>query len=167
MEPSQLPYDEWIRDALRGVMRRALAHVSEEGLPGDHHFYITFKTGDTGVQLPPDLRARYPDEMTIVLQHKFWDLGVDDDGFDVTLKFFGVSRHLRVPFETVTGFVDPAINFAIQLQDQAEEAAKARREAASETTEAGGAAEREDRPAVENSQTGDVITLDSFRKNKT
>ena len=173
MEPSQLPYDEWIREALRGVMGQALRYACDQGLPGNHHFYITFDTSHEDVEMPAELRARYPGEMTIVLQHQYWDLQVDDDGFGVTLKFFGASRHLRIPYASVTGFVDPAINFAIQLQaptdapeEDTEETAQVSEgapAAAPDIAAEGGA----DPAPAENLSRGDVITLDSFRKNKT
>jgi hypothetical protein len=111
-----LPYDAWIEDALRGVIRRALLATAEEGPVGDHHFYITFATNAPGVELAPELRARYPDEMTIVLQHQFWDLVVDDDDFAVTLRFQGRSSRVSVPFTAITAFGDPSVNFGLQLR---------------------------------------------------
>jgi hypothetical protein len=111
-----LRYDLWIEEALRAVIRRALAHAVSEGLPGDHHFYITFRTGDDGVGLPRYLKAQYPEEMTIVLQHQYRDLRVDDDGFQVTLRFRGKPERLTVPFKTVTAFHDPSVNFGLQLK---------------------------------------------------
>jgi hypothetical protein len=173
MKPSLLPYDQWIRDSLRGVMRNAVQYASENGLPDDHHFYITFDTTFDGVCLPPDLRGRYPEEMTIVLQHQFWDLIVDDEGFGVTLKFFGTPRDLRVPFAAVTGFVDPAINFAIQLQTVFEGESDGDEEGSLSTMSSAPVVPgivsnpQADDDAEGNLSKGDVITLDSFRKNKT
>jgi hypothetical protein len=112
---SLLPYETWIEDALRGVIRKALAYTAENGLVGSHHFYITFTTAADGVDIPDWLRVRYPDEMTIVLQHQFWDLTVDDDGFGVSLRFHGRAADLRVPFAAVQAFGDPGVNFGLQL----------------------------------------------------
>ena len=116
MEETPLRYDVWVEDALRGVIRRALAWASENGLPGDHHFYVTFETGAHGVETPDFLHSEYPEEMTIVIQHRFWDLKVTDDVFEVTLTFRGVAERLRVPLEAITAFADPAVNFGLQLK---------------------------------------------------
>jgi hypothetical protein len=116
MISDSLPYDQWIEDALRGVVHQALLHTSRHGLPGNHHFYITFRTSAEGVRLAPELRAEYPDEMTIVLQHQFWDLEVDDEGFGVSLNFRGRPQHLRVPLAALTAFGDPSVNFGMHLK---------------------------------------------------
>jgi hypothetical protein len=114
---SLIPYDEIVQDALRAVVGRVLGEVEQVGsLPGDHHFYITFKTQAPGVQIPKHLAERFPDEMTIVLQHKFWDLKVGEAGFEVGLTFSQVPAHLIIPFAAITAFVDPAVNFALQFQ---------------------------------------------------
>lgn len=116
---SMIPYDEIVQEALRAVVGRVLGEVERSGgLPGDHHFYITFKTGLPGVELPKHLHERFPDEMTIVLQNKFWDLKVHDKWFEVGLSFNQVPAKLVIPFAAVTGFVDPAVNFALQFQAQ-------------------------------------------------
>lgn len=116
---SLIPYDEIVQEALRAVVGRVLGEVERSGgLPGDHHFYITFKTGAPGVEIPRHLTERFPDEMTIVLQNKFWDLKVGDRGFEVGLSFNQVPARLSIPFAAVTGFVDPAVNFALQFQAQ-------------------------------------------------
>ncbi|MGC8469385.1 MAG: SspB family protein [Acetobacteraceae bacterium] len=114
---SLLPYDSWTEEALRLVVVRALAHVASEGLPGDHHFYITFRTDHPGVTMPGRLRIQYPQEMTIVLQHQFRDLVVDEGsgGFTVGLSFGGVPATLSVPFAAVTAFADPAIRFGLRF----------------------------------------------------
>ena len=118
---SLIPYDEIVQEALRAVVGRVLGQISHnEMLPGAHHFYITFKTGAPGVDIPSHLSARFPDEMTIVLQNKFWDLKVHDDAFEVGLTFSGVPAQLFIPFASITGFVDPAVNFALQFQVAAE-----------------------------------------------
>lgn len=120
---SLIPYDEIVQEALRAVVGRVLGEISEAGdLPGDHHFYITFKTRAPGVDIPQHLLERFPDEMTIVLQKRFWDLTVTDEGFSVGLSFNQVPANLVVPFAAITGFVDPAVNFALQFQAQIENA---------------------------------------------
>jgi len=115
---SLIPYDEIVQEALRAVVGRVLGAVERGGgvLPGNHHFYITFKTGAPGVAIPQHLRERFPDEMTIVLQNKFWDLAVDDDGFQVGLSFNQLPAKLQIPFAAITAFVDPAVDFGLQFQ---------------------------------------------------
>src|SRR6476659_8025770 len=119
---SLIPYDEIVQDALRAVVGRVLGEVERSGgLPGDHHFYITFKTRHPGVFLTKHLMERFPDEMTIVIQHRFWDLKVEDDDFAVGLSFGGVPATLHVPFAAVTQFHDPAVEFALTFQANASE----------------------------------------------
>ena len=115
---SLIPYDEIVQEALRGVVGRVLGTVERQGgtLPGNHHFYITFKTRAPGVSIPTHLRERFPDEMTIVLQNKFWDLAVRDDGFQVGLSFNQIPAKLSIPFSAITAFVDPAVVFGLQFQ---------------------------------------------------
>lgn len=116
---SLIPYDEIVQEALRAVVGRVLGQVERQGgLPGDHHFYITFKTQAAGVDIPRHLVERFPDEMTIVLQNKFWDLQVFEDHFQVSLTFNQVPALLTIPFGAITAFVDPAVNFALQFQVQ-------------------------------------------------
>ncbi|EQB32923.1 SspB family protein [Sphingobium ummariense] len=118
---SLIPYDEIVQEALRAVVGRVLGEVEASGgLPGSHHFYITFKTQAAGVDIPKHLVERFPDEMTIVLQNKFWDLKVSDNMFGVSLTFNQVAAHLTIPFGAITAFVDPAVNFALQFQVQAD-----------------------------------------------
>ena len=119
---SLIPYDEIVQEALRAVVSRVLGEVSMGGLPGDHHFYITFKTRSPGVMIPKSLMQRFPDEMTIVIQNKYWDLKVNDSGFEIGLTFSQIPAHLVIPFHAVTAFVDPAVNFALQFQAQADDA---------------------------------------------
>jgi hypothetical protein len=120
---SLIPYDEIVQEALRAVVGRVLGEVEATGrLPGEHHFYITFKTGAQGVDIPRHLSERFPDEMTIVIQNRFWDLKVAEDGFEVGLSFNQAPAKLVIPFAAITGFVDPAVNFALQFQAQVEEA---------------------------------------------
>ena len=114
---SLIPYDEIVQEALREVVGRVLHEVEKVGeLPGGHHFYITFKTRMAGVQIPKHLIERFPDEMTIVIQHRFWDLKVESDQFSVGLSFGGVPSTLVVPFAAVTDFVDPAVDFSLKFQ---------------------------------------------------
>lgn len=119
---SLIPYDEIVQEALRAVVGRVLGEVEANGgLPGQHHFYITFKTGAPGVDIPRHLTDRFPDEMTIVIQNRFWDLKVRLDAFEVGLSFNQIASKLIIPFAAVTGFVDPAVNFALQFQAQADD----------------------------------------------
>lgn len=120
MPTDLIRYDVLARDALRGVLRRVLADAATQGLPGEHHFYITFLTRADGVKLSPRLLAQYPEEMTIILQHQFWDLEVDDTGFSVGLSFGGVPEKLSVPFEAIKGFFDPSVQFGLQFEEVAE-----------------------------------------------
>ena len=114
---SLIPYDEIVQEALRAVVGRVLGEVEAAGgvLPGEHHFYITFKTQAPGVAIPPHLKQRFPDEMTIVLQNKFWDLAVDGEGFQVGLSFNQIPAKLQIPFAAITAFVDPAVDFGLQF----------------------------------------------------
>ena len=119
---SMIPYDEIVQEALRDVVGRVLREVEESGgLPGGHHFYITFQTRFPGVSIPKHLTERFPEEMTIVIQHRFWDLKVEDDLFSVGLSFGGVPTTLVVPFGSVTEFVDPAVDFSLKFQANAPE----------------------------------------------
>ena len=118
---SLIPYDEIVQEALRDVVGRVLGEVERSGgLPGEHHFYITFKTRLPGVSIPKHLSERFPEEMTIVIQHRYWDLKVEGDGFSVGLSFGGVPSSLRVPFAAVTDFVDPAVDFSLKFQASAD-----------------------------------------------
>lgn len=122
---SLIPYDEIVQEALRAVVGRVLGEIERGGseLPGNHHFYITFKTGASGVSIPAHLRERFPDEMTIVLQNKFWDLEVREDGFTVGLSFNQIPAKLEIPFAAITAFVDPAVDFGLQFQASVSELA--------------------------------------------
>ncbi|CAN5147089.1 ClpXP protease specificity-enhancing factor SspB [soil metagenome] len=113
----EMNYDALAQDALRGVIRSALERAaSPDGIPGEHHFYITFKTRAPGVSVPPDVIAKYPDEMTIVLQHQYWDLAVEHDLFSVMLKFGGMPKVLTMPYTAVTRFYDPSVKFLLQFE---------------------------------------------------
>jgi hypothetical protein len=163
MTKTGLQYDRMVEEALRGVVGRALAEVAENGLPGDHHFYITFRTDRPGVELAGHLRQRYPHEMTIVLQYQFQDLNVGDDAFSVCLSFGGIMERLHVPFSAVVAFADPSVRFGLQFEggETAQEVAApgepAPQEPSAATGDEGAAAES----AVAQST---VVALDSFRK---
>ena len=153
MADNELRYDRMVEDALRSVVGRALKHAAEHGLSGDHHFYITFHTDHPGVVMPDHLRSHYPNEMTIVLQHQFWDLEVDGDAFTVTLSFDDAPERLKVPFAAIVGFADPSVDFGLQFQGAA--AGKKAPKAA-----------RRDAPAPEDQaapEVANVVKLDSFR----
>lgn len=151
---SLIPYDEIVQEALRAVVGRVLGQVEAEGgLPGAHHFYITFKTRGIGVDIPKHLLERFPDEMTIVLQNKFWDLRVSEDRFEVGLSFNQMPAKLLIPFAAVTGFVDPAVNFALQFQAQA-----------SDDLDDGPDAPQNDAVAITSEDGSNVVTVDFGRK---
>jgi len=164
---SLIPYDEIVQEALREVVGRVLGEVERSGtLPGGHHFYITFKTRLPGVAIPKHLVERFPDEMTIVIQHRFWDLKVEDDGFSVGLSFGGVPSTLRVPFAAVTQFHDPAVEFSLTFQANAVAELREEHEVpendspqgeAGEAAEAGEAGEKAD-------DGSNVVSVDFTRK---
>jgi hypothetical protein len=157
---SLIPYDEIVQDALRAVVGRVLGEVERSGgLPGDHHFYITFKTRLPGVSIPKHLAERFPDEMTIVIQHRFWDLKVEDESFTVGLSFGGVPATLRVPFAAVTQFHDPAVEFALTFHADATEAPREEHEAAEND-----APEAEAVPDEAREDGSNVVNVDFTRK---
>jgi hypothetical protein len=164
---SLIPYDEIVQDALRAVVGRVLGEVEQSGgLPGEHHFYITFKTRAPGVAIPKHLIERFPDEMTIVIQHRFWDLKVEDDAFSVGLSFGGVPATLHVPFAAVTQFHDPAVEFALTFHASAEEEPREEHEAAENDAptavkrEKGGKGEKGEKP----DDGSNVVNVDFTRK---
>ena len=108
-------YDALVDDALRSVVRRVLTQVAEKGLPGSHHFYISFRSTDPGVELPDYLRAKYPEEMTVVLQHQYWDLILTEEFFEVTVSFNKQQERIKVPFAALSAFVDPSVRFGLQF----------------------------------------------------
>jgi len=114
--PDHIRYDLLTQQALRGVVRNVLGDAAKKGLPGDHHFYISFDTTADGVRMSQRLREQYPEEMTIILQHQFWDLTVTDDSFEVGLSFGGVPERLTVPFVAIKGFFDPSVQFGLQFE---------------------------------------------------
>jgi len=122
MAVDHIRYDLLTQQALRAVVKRVIADVAKTGtLPGEHHFYITFLTGAPGVRISSRLREQYPEEMTIVLQHQFWDLAVSDNHFEVALSFNSVSEKLYVPLDAVKGFFDPSVQFGLQFETMTEE----------------------------------------------
>jgi len=150
MTVDHIRYDILTQDALRGVIRIVLEDAAKNGLPGDHHFYISFDTRTEGVRLSQRMRAQYPEEMTIVLQHQFWDLVVTEDGFEVGLSFGGVPERLGVPFAALKGFFDPSVQFGLQFE-QVGEAEGATDDSAPESAAAPGKAsgEQSARPSAE------------------
>ena len=116
MATDHIRYDVLARDALRGVLRRVLTDAAEHGLPGEHHFFITFLSTADGVKLSPRLLAQYPEEMTVILQHQFWDLVVTEDRFEVGLSFGGIPERLVVPFNSIKSFFDPSVQFGLQFE---------------------------------------------------
>ena len=190
MATDHIRYDVLARDALRGVLRRVLADAAEHGLPGDHHFFITFLSTAEGVKLSPRLLAQYPEEMTVILQHQFWDLVVTEDRFEVGLSFGGITEKLGIPFDAISGFFDPSVQFGLQFEEVTEgqqapanaqdkkpskTAAKSKRFPASLTPDAlpapasvpavpAPAAVPEPKPDKPTSGGGEVVRLDRFRK---
>jgi len=167
---NHLDYDQLFEDALRDVVGTVLQRVVKEGLPGHHHFYISFRTDQAGVKIPDHLRGRYPDEMTIVLQNQFWDLRVMDELFEVTLSFNNIREQLTVPFAAITSLVDPSVRFGLQFRGKKDQ------DAPTVSLQEGGGNSRhpsnfkDDKEAeaatnqVGDDQTADVIPLDTFRK---
>ena len=129
MSTDLIRYDLQVQDALRGVVRKVLADAARDGLPGEHHFYITFRTQAPGVKMSTRLREQYPEEMTIILQYQFWDLKVEDSFFEVGLHFKNVPERLHVPFDAVAGFYDPSVQFGLKFEAQGEADRAGRHEA--------------------------------------
>jgi len=153
-------YEALQHNALRGVIRAALERVGgARGLPGDHHFYISFRTDAEGVTVPEDLAARYPEEMTIVLQNQFWDLAPGDTGFSVTLQFGGQPKSLVVPYAAVTRFQDPSVNFVLHFP-----APEPRRRALAPVAKREPARAPPDKPAAGGGEAPKIVSLDQFRK---
>ena len=170
MATDHIRYDVLARDALRGVLRRVLTDAAEHGLPGEHHFFITFLSTADGAKLSPRLLAQYPEEMTIILQHQFWDLVVTEDRFEVGLSFGGIPERLVVPFAAIKSFLDPSVQFGLQFEpsETAAEAPAAKLPAvptpsALPVAAPEPAAESKDEPA-KTSEGAEVVRLDRFRK---
>ncbi len=172
-------YDALVDDALRSVVRRVLTQVAEKGLPGSHHFYISFRSTDPGVELPDYLLAKYPEEMTIVLQHQYWDLVVGEDCFEVTVSFNKQQEHIKVPFAALSAFVDPSVRFGLQF-DRKEKAGGEKPQGATppptplpvaeKRPSPPGPADDEDKAPADAAETkpedaaSKIVKLDSFRK---
>lgn len=185
MPREQLRYDRMVETALRGVVRDALREVAERGLPGNHHFYLTFRTGFPGIDIPDYLAAQYPNEMTIVIQYQYYGLEALDDHFEVTLSFNNVHERLVIPFAAITTFADPSVNFALQFQpmppaDEDEEPAgiaalpardgDRKGDGAKPAKTAGKPAikavakDDDEADAADDAKRGQVVALDAFRK---
>ncbi|MBT5374000.1 MAG: hypothetical protein HOI33_09220 [Rhodospirillaceae bacterium] len=174
IEPLQ--YDQMVEEALRSVIRRALAEIAEDGLSGKHQFYITFLTDFPGVDIPDHLHAQHPGEMTIVLEHQFWGLEVGAEAFEVTLSFNKANERLTIPFEAITAFADPSVKFGLQFQGQnstVQPLPERELESAQETgSKIGGGKEKSSQSAKSKGkgesekapESGEVIALDAFRK---
>jgi hypothetical protein len=166
MATDHIRYDVLARDALRGVLRRVLTDAAEHGLPGDHHFFITFLSTAEGVNLSPRLLAQYPEEMTVILQHQFWDLTVTEDRFEVGLSFGGIAERLVVPFNSIKSFFDPSVQFGLQFEPADAPAASlpaVPAPTAPTVPTPTPATENKDEPAKP-SEGAEVVRLDRFRK---
>jgi uncharacterized protein len=186
MATDHIRYDILAQEALRGVVRQVLADAAKNGLPGKHHFYISFDTRADGVRLSTRTLAQYPEEMTIVLQHQFWDLVVTATGFEVGLSFGGIPERLVIPFAAVKGFFDPSVEFGLQFEETADSGGEAASDSATAAGDSGAPAppaegtapavavvpapanlESSKTPAEEPAQPaggGEVVRLDRFRK---
>lgn len=175
MAEDLIRYDILAQEALRGVMRKVLGEVAKAGLPGNHHFFITFMTNAPGVRVSSRLRERYPDQMTIVLQFQYWDLKVTDSGFEVGLSFSEVPEKLEVPFTAVRGFYDPSVNFELEFDVKLEEPASAEASVAEAAPKAEtgrkakpAKADKDAKPeaadSAEAAKGAEVVSLDAFRK---
>lgn len=165
MPVEELRYDKMVEEALRGVVRDSLVFAAENGLPGEHHFYVTFRPHHPDVQMADYLKARHPDEMTIVLQHQFWDLIVTEEGFSVTLSFSGKPEPMAIPFSAVTGFADPSAKFGLQFQAVMEDDDDDEVDAFDPEPPPAAAADPEEAAAPKpEGGDGKVVALDKFRK---
>jgi hypothetical protein len=184
MTEDMIRYDILVQNALRGVIRKVLTEVAKTGLPGNHHFFITFVTNAPGVKVSNRMREQYPEQMTIVLQHQFWDLDVTETAFDVGLSFSDVPEKLHVPYSAIRGFYDPSVNFELEFDVENSDTLSAVPEAAAGADEVPDTepakipaparkkakAEKEEDGDGDGDETpnggADVVSLDSFRKNK-
>lgn len=162
----KIPYEDLMQNALRSVVRKVLEETAKYGLVGDHHFYVAFKTQYPGVALPKSLMEKYPDEMTIVIQHRFSDLIIHDDHFEITLSFNQKPEHLVIPFAAMIGFVDPSVQFGLQFEEPDMDQASLPVTAKSSLTEeiideSGDDGDDDDKGGP---TTGKVVALDAFRK---
>lgn len=173
MADDQIRYDILTQEALRGVVRKVLAEVAKTGLPGEHHFFISFATKSPGVRISERLLEQYDKEMTIVLQNQFWDLKVTETHFEVGLSFDGQSEMLHIPFSSIKGFFDPSVQFGLQIEPVLDEDEEAEHEVIGEigsdndieATESAQTEAEEKAEADDETESGDkVVSLDSFRK---
>jgi hypothetical protein len=163
MAEDLIRYDVLAQEALRGLVKKVLSEVAQTGLPGEHHFFITFDTRHPGVRISSRLKAQYPNEMTVVLQHQFWDLAVTDSAFEVGLSFKGVPEKLLVPFRAINSFVDPHASFGLKF-DPPPESAALPAEQAPVAVEAAKPAAPAALPAAAEAGAAAVVSLDAFRK---
>ncbi|MDQ1186425.1 SspB family protein [Agrobacterium larrymoorei] len=168
MGQDHIRYDILAQDALRGVIRKVLSEVAATGrLPGDHHFFITFLTGAPGVRISQHLKAKYAEQMTIVIQHQFWDLKVTETLFEIGLSFSDTPEKLVIPFNAIRGFYDPSVNFELEFDvPLAEEEEVQEAEITAYPVPAEGKVQPEEKKADEEKKAGSVVSLDAFRKNK-
>ena len=179
MSQDLIRYDILLQEAMRGVVRKVMGEVARTGLPGNHHFFVTFVTGAPGVRISSRLREKYPEQMTIVVQHQYWDLEVSDTHFEIGLSFGDVPERLSIPFLSVRGFYDPSVSFELEIDDKLEPEAKQAEPAAPtplvapekpkaklEAVKAKPVAAKTGEDGSEEKPMADVVSLDSFRKNK-
>ncbi len=165
--PSKIDYEHLVQNALRSVVKETLQNTAKNGLPGSHHFYISYRTNYPGVDLPDYLRSQYPEEITIVLQHEFWDLEVEETGFSVTLSFNDVHERLTIPWGAIVNFVDPSVKFGLQFQPSIYEESKPAKKIPKKATKSKKTeAKTEKKEAAETATptTSNVIALDAFRR---
>jgi hypothetical protein len=156
MDPDRIDYSTLLQDALRDAVHRVIEQVAEHGMPGEHHFYIGFRTAFPGVEVPRFLREQYPEEVTIILQHQFWGLEVTAEDFSVLLSFGGARQRVTVPFAALTAFADPSADFGLRFDGLGAEGGPATAETAP--------APEEEKPAAGPSRVGDVIRFDPSRR---
>jgi uncharacterized protein len=185
MSEDLIRYDILAQDALRGVIKKVLSEINRTGLPGNHHFFITFVTSAPGVRISTRLHEKYPEQMTIVIQHQYWDLDVSESGFEVTLSFNDISEKLVIPYSAIRGFYDPSVNFELEFEvktganvaheplhivkddngEQSEFVASAKPKAPSKTRTPKLVTKKPDDKIVEDTKpSADVVSLDAFRK---
>jgi uncharacterized protein len=182
MSQDLIRYDILLQEAMRGVVRKVMGEIARTGLPGNHHFFITFVTGAPGVRISSRLREKYPEQMTIVVQHQYWDLEVSDSHFEIGLSFGDVPERLSIPFLAVRGFYDPSVSFELEIDDKLEpeskvaetaatpmiapEKAKSKLESVKAKPEPKKSVPAEAAEGGDAKPMADVVSLDSFRKNK-
>jgi len=154
MAEPYIDYEKLVKNALRGVVREILLVIDKKGLQGEHHYYISFKTTDEGVDIPKRLRAQYPKEMTIVIQHRYWDLKIEEDKFEIGLSFNQKPELLKIPYAAITSIVDPSVRFALQFDAPPEGKAEAPEDKP----------KAEDAPKRPEKMEENVVSIDAFRK---